>query len=67
MCVVCIPGTSIIYNMGQCNLKPWPLHVRGNRKLGVIQSQSGFRRAKSLIPARDKTMIPHTPNPLPSY
>jgi len=67
MCVLCIPGTSTKYNNGQCNLKPWPLHARGNKKLGVIQSQSGFRRAKSLTSARNQTMIPQSPSPLPSH
>jgi hypothetical protein len=67
MCVLYIPGTSTKYNNGQCYLKPWPLHVRGNKKLGVIQSQSGFRRAKSLTSARNQTMIPQSPSPLPSH
>ena len=67
MCVLGIPGTSTIYNKVQCKLKQWPLHARRNRKLGVIQSQSGFRRAKSLIPARDQTMISQSPSPLPSH
>ena len=65
--VLCIHGTFTIHNKGQCNLKPWPLQAQGNRKLGVIHSQLGFSKTKSLISARDRTMIPQSSSPLPSH